>query len=196
MIFICLFSFKFRFFWALQNERLRLVLQEQRRQQMAALVRRVEPKLSALLRDKDEEIARAAKRTVELEELLRRLEGESQAWQRVAQESEAMVVSLNQSLEQAREMAFTCPNIGAEDAESCCEVAMENRDEEEGEEMKRRGESGGKQGMLCKACNSRSSCVLLLPCRHLCSCKACEAFLDYCPVCRTAKKASIEALIF
>ncbi|EXC16574.1 putative E3 ubiquitin-protein ligase MGRN1 [Morus notabilis] len=173
----------------LHNESLRLMLQEQRKQLMTTLIKKIEPKLLALLRDKDEEIALAAKRTMELEDLLRKLESENQAWQRVAQEKEAMVVSLNNSLEQAREMASFCPSNGAEDAESCCDFGMENRGEEE--------TRGGKQSvMVCKACNSRNSCVLLLPCRHLCSCKACEAFLDSCPVCRTPKKASIEALIF
>uniref|UniRef100_A0A2P2Q6C6 RING-type domain-containing protein n=1 Tax=Rhizophora mucronata TaxID=61149 RepID=A0A2P2Q6C6_RHIMU len=49
--------------------------------------------------------------------------------------------------------------------------------------------------MVCKCCNARSSCVLFIPCRHLCSCKACDAFLDSCPVCQTAKETSIEALM-
>uniref|UniRef100_A0A2P2Q3U0 RING-type domain-containing protein n=1 Tax=Rhizophora mucronata TaxID=61149 RepID=A0A2P2Q3U0_RHIMU len=52
-----------------------------------------------------------------------------------------------------------------------------------------------KKAMLCKGCNSRNSCVLFIPCRHLCSCKACEPFLDSCPVCQTAREATIEALI-
>ncbi|GLU02727.1 hypothetical protein SLE2022_199670 [Rubroshorea leprosula] len=177
-----------------QNERLRLLLQEQRKQQVGIMMKKIESKASALLRQKDEEIARAVNKTMELENLLKKLEMENQAWQRVAQENKAMVLSLNSTLEQLRENASHCYNNVAEDAESCCE---DNR-----EEVKTEEEGQGRRNttptttMVCKCCNSRSSCVLLLPCRHLCSCKDCEALLDSCPVCKTGKKASIEALIF
>ncbi|KAK6240752.1 hypothetical protein QQP08_007811 [Theobroma cacao] len=188
-----------------QNERLILLLQEQRKQQVAALVKRIESKAFLLLRQKDEEIAKATSKTMELQNLLKKLEMESQAWQRVAQENEVMVAALNNSLEQLREQASCCFN-GVDDAESCCEVngegieAEENRGfaglvvdrgQEEAEEERTRTPTI----MVCKCCNSRNSCVLFLPCRHLSSCKDCAAFLDSCPVCRTAKKASIEALI-
>lgn len=204
-----------------QNERLRLVLQEQRKQQLEVLLKKIEIKTSALLRQKDEEIAKATNRTMELEILLKKLEMESQVWQRIAQENEAMVFSLNNSLEQLKEKAFCCLDNGVEDAESCCDVEEEETGQtraktearnrvvgigfgagnnsynykgaaEETEQEQR----STKMVMVCKGCNSRDSCVLFLPCRHLCSCKACEAFLDSCPVCLTPKKASIEALIF
>lgn len=129
---------------------------------------------------------------MELEDFLRKLEAENQAWQRVAQENEAMVVSLNNTLEQYRERVSCCLINGADDAESCCD----NREEEEAESDGVDYEQIRMKMKVCKSCNSRSSCVLFLPCRHLCSCKACEAVLDCCPVCRTPKKASIEALIF
>ncbi|XVE48852.1 hypothetical protein DITRI_Ditri01bG0035100 [Diplodiscus trichospermus] len=198
-----------------QNERLKLLLQEHRKQQVAVLVKKIEPKASILLRQKDEEIARATNKTMELQNLLKKLEMESQTWQRVAQENEAMVVSLNNTLEQLREQASCCFNNGVDDAESCCEVNMggmeaeENRgtfagfvadhlQQEHDEERTRQmmtTTTTTTTTMVCKCCNSRSSCVLFLPCRHLCSCKHCAAFLDSCPVCRTVKKASIEALI-
>lgn len=181
----------------LQNERLRLVLQEQRKQQLAQLLKKIESKTLILLRQKDEEIAQAAKRTMELEDFLGRLEAENHAWQRVAQENEAMVVSLNNTLEHIKETAPPCVfNSGADDAESCCD----NDDgEQEGAGENRGGLCEVEQRnmmMVCKGCYCRSSCMLFLPCRHLCSCKACEGLLDSCPICRTAKKASIEALIF
>ncbi|KAH7518409.1 hypothetical protein FEM48_Zijuj09G0168500 [Ziziphus jujuba var. spinosa] len=188
-----------------QNERLRLILQEQRKQQITTMMKKVELKTQAILRQKDEEIARGASRVMQLEDLLRKLEMENEAWKRVARENEAMVVSLNNTLEQMRERASCCMvNKEAEDAESCCDIGNENRGGEK-EEEEEEGETGdsdmeGKglkmSMMVCRGCNSRSSCILFLPCRHLCSCKACEAFLDSCPVCRMPKKASIEALIF
>lgn len=173
----------------LQNERLRFVVQEQSKKDLAVLLKKIESRALVLLKQKDAEIAKATKRRMELENFLRRLEMENQAWQRVATEHEATIVSLHNTIERVRENAN-----GAEDAESCC---GDNIEEETGE-----GEVGvsgyGEQGkmMVCRSCNSRSSCILFLPCRHLCSCKACEAFLDSCPVCTTKKMGSIETLIF
>ncbi|KAJ6739263.1 BOI-RELATED E3 UBIQUITIN-PROTEIN LIGASE 2-RELATED [Salix koriyanagi] len=174
----------------LQNERLRLVLREQKRQQLSLLLKKVESKALPILKQKDEEIARAAKRTVELEDFLKRLEFENQTWQRMAQENEAKVTSLNNRIEQLREKASGCFNNGAEDAESCCDVIGE----EEGF-LDDADNTARKMVMVCRGCNSRNSCILFLPCRHLCSCKACDACLDACPVCQTPKKASIEALM-
>ncbi|CAL1388596.1 unnamed protein product [Linum trigynum] len=189
-----------------QNERLRLMLQEQRKQQLALLLKTIESKATVLLRQKDEEIARAAKRATELETFLRRLEMENQAWQRAAKENEAMAISLSHTLAQVRENSslmmmnnnnnnnmnggFGGGGEVADDAESCC---REKGDEEE-EGEKEETTSGG-YGVVCKSCNSRGACVLFLPCRHLCSCRACDGFLDRCPLCQTPKKASIEALM-
>ncbi|XP_065865080.1 probable BOI-related E3 ubiquitin-protein ligase 2 [Euphorbia lathyris] len=188
----------------LQNERLRLLMQEQRKQQIALLMKKIESKALPLLRKKDEEIAQAAKRTVELQDLLKRLEMENQVWQRAAHENEAMVVSLNNTIEQIREKAATyCFDNGAEDAESCCDVINREDDEQSNRVVGVVDDNNNltqekekkKLMMVCRGCNSRNSCILFLPCRHLCSCKPCEPFLDSCPVCLTGKKATLEALI-
>ncbi|KAF5727810.1 BOI-related E3 ubiquitin-protein ligase 2 [Tripterygium wilfordii] len=166
----------------LQNERLRLMLREQRKQQLGIVLKKIELTALPLLRQKDEELAQATKRAMELEDLLKRLEMENQAWQRIAQENEAMVASLNNTLVQ-----LTDNNGGkAEDAESCCDV-----DGEKKTEMNRENQTM----MVCRGCKSRNSCVLFLPCRHFCSCEACEPFLDSCPICNTVKNASIEVLL-
>ncbi|XWS40201.1 hypothetical protein CRYUN_Cryun18bG0120400 [Craigia yunnanensis] len=190
-----------------ENERLRLLLQEQRKQQVAVLVKKIESKASLLLRQKDEEILKATNKTMELQNLLKKFEMENLAWQRVAQENEAMVVSLNNTLEQLQEQASCCFNNGVDDAESCCEVNREGIETEEnrgfaglvaadhGQERDEERTRKLSTTMVCKCCNSRSTCVLFLPCRHLCSCKDCAAFLYSCPVCRTTKTASIEAFV-
>ncbi|XP_061342160.1 probable BOI-related E3 ubiquitin-protein ligase 3 [Gastrolobium bilobum] len=167
-----------------QNEKLRFMLQEQHKQQVAALLKIVESRSLYILKQKDEEIEQVARKMAELEDFLRRLEMENKEWKKVAQEKEAMVSWLNKTLEEMRERV-------ANDAESCC-------DERSGKELEEEGiaEYSGAQVMLCKSCHSRRSCFLFLPCRHLCSCKACDAFLEACPVCRMPKKASIETLIF
>lgn len=162
-----------------QNERLRIAMQEERKQQMAILVKKYEWRSEFLVKQKEEEIARAANRNVELENFLKRIEIENQTWQTVARENEAMIASLNSSIQRLRESAENA----ADDAESCCQNAVEDE-----KVMK-------KKMMICRCCNSRNSCVVMLPCRHLCSCKDCEVFLDSCPVCSMPKKATIEALI-
>ncbi|GMH17856.1 hypothetical protein Nepgr_019697 [Nepenthes gracilis] len=174
----------------LQLERLKLAVQEQRKQQLSSLLRNLEAKATILVRQKDEEIAQARKRTVDLEDLVRKMELENQMWQRVAAESEATIASLSNTLDRMRDKA--CRLSSADDAESCCvEGAGENR----GDEALETAQYEGGRNMICRICNSMNSCVLFLPCRHLCSCKACEAFLDACPVCKSVKKGSIEALI-
>ncbi|KAK4424045.1 putative BOI-related E3 ubiquitin-protein ligase 2 [Sesamum alatum] len=172
---------EFEHFINLQNERLRIAMQEQRKQQISVLVKKYESKTQFLLKQKEEEMAKASNRTMELQNFLKKLETESQTWQRIAKEKEAMVASLNSTIGRLRESAGNA----AEDAESCCK----NMEEEENTEKRIR------RKMVCKCCNSRESCVVMLPCRHLCSCKDCEVFLDSCPVCTTVKKATVEALI-
>ena len=167
------------------------MLQEQKRQQLGLLLKKLESKALPILKQKDEVIALAAKRTEELEEFLKKLEFENQTWQRMAQENEAMVISLNNTIEQLRENASGCFNNGEEDAESCCDVSGRA---EEGF-LDAADDIARKMVMVCKGCNSRNSCILFLPCRHLCSCEVCEAFLDSCPLCQTPKKASVEALM-
>ncbi|KAI3446266.1 hypothetical protein Pfo_002931 [Paulownia fortunei] len=164
-----------------QNEKLRMALQEQRKHQIALFMKKYESKIQFLIKQKEEEVAKAAKRTMELQDFLKRMEIENQTWQRVAKENEAMVASLNTTIERLRETAANA----AEDAESCC-LEEEQKTEKWEQETRK---------MICRCCNSRNSCVIMLPCRHLCSCKYCDALLDSCPVCKMVKKASIEALV-
>ncbi|XVE56193.1 hypothetical protein DITRI_Ditri03aG0218000 [Diplodiscus trichospermus] len=162
----------------LQNERLKSALREQRKRQMASLLKSMESKALYLIRRKEEELARATKKTMELEASLRKAEMESESWQRLAKANEAMVMDLSNTLQQVRESLVWVSNT-AEDAESlfCGSFDRDHQQEESNE-------------MACKHCNSRSSSVLFLPCRHLCSCKSCEAFLDSCPICKSVKEAS------
>ncbi|XP_022146109.1 probable BOI-related E3 ubiquitin-protein ligase 2 [Momordica charantia] len=169
-------------FIRLQSERFRLLLQQKRNQQIGVLLNQIETRTRVLFQQKDEEIARANNRRIELEQFLTRLQMENQERQRAVQENQAVVASLSHALEQIRERISSGAN---DDAESNNNVGGED------DAIDR-----GKKRMICRICNSRISCVLFLPCRHLCSCKPCESGLDFCPVCNATKKASIEAVIF
>ncbi|EYU37958.1 hypothetical protein MIMGU_mgv1a012591mg [Erythranthe guttata] len=167
-----------------QNEKLRLVLEEQRKRHTSLLLKKLEPKIQFLFRQKDEEIKTASYRTTELENFLRRIEFENQTWQRAAMENESTVKSLTGTIERLREAAANAASV--DDAGSCC---VEEEERENGENLERET----RKKMVCRRCNYGNSCVIMLPCRHLCSCIACAAVLDSCPVCRVR---SVHASIF
>lgn len=185
----------------MQSEKLRILLEEQRKQQVEELLKKVELNALYLLKQKDEEIAQATKSTTELKEFVRRLEVENQSWRKVAEEKEATVLSLHNTLEDMKERALY--HVATEDAESCCDDNMmktEAMKEETGENRMYRDGAGEveqirKRTMDCKCCHSQKSCFMFLPCRHLSSCKTCEPFLQVCPVCSMPKKSSMETLI-
>ncbi|KAL8142502.1 hypothetical protein V2J09_015534 [Rumex salicifolius] len=189
----------------LQNERLKLALRELRKQQLTSFVRKLELRVAMVIRQKDEEISKARNRLMDLQEYMKRMEMENLGWRRIAGENEAMIANLNATIEQLREKAAirlqqqkNSNNCDVEDAESCCDVSFEEegKTEEVAEETGERNSKRKKMMMVCKRCNYGDSSVLLLPCRHLCCCKACEAFLYACPVCNSAKEGSIDALFF
>ncbi|PPD77479.1 hypothetical protein GOBAR_DD25591 [Gossypium barbadense] len=132
-----------------QNERLRLLLEQQRNQQITMFLNKIESRALILLNQKDEEIQKAKNKLIELQNLLKKLEMDNQGWKKVAYEKEAMAMCLNNKLEVLKDRASRCFINGVDDAESYIFV----------------------------------------------QCKNCEALLDSCPVCKTAKKASIEALV-
>lgn len=163
-----------------QAGRLRYALQQQRTHQLGTILKSVESKVSSLIRQKEEDLARATRKTMELEVWLRKVELESEQCQRVAREKEAMVVDLSNSLEQIRGRLAMASNE-VPDAESfCCGSCDREQDQE------------SQKKMVCRGCHSRSPCIIFLPCRHLCSCKSCEACLVSCPVCKSVKQASME----
>ncbi|PON77176.1 E3 ubiquitin-protein ligase BOI [Parasponia andersonii] len=51
--------------------------------------------------------------------------------------------------------------------------------------------STGGYNRWCRNCGKEESCVLLLPCRHLCLCTVCGSSLHTCPICKSTKNASV-----
>lgn len=93
------------FGWWAQSRRLKWLLFQQRQQQEATLLRKIESRVQYLIQQKDQEIAQASQKTVELQTLVTKLETERREWQSPAEERQAMVVSLNNTLEQRMEDA-------------------------------------------------------------------------------------------
>ncbi|XP_062223209.1 probable BOI-related E3 ubiquitin-protein ligase 2 [Phragmites australis] len=179
-------------FIRIENERLRAGLEEARRRHIRAVVSAVEHATARRLRDAESELERALLRNAELEEKLRQMSAEGQAWQGVAKSHEAVAAGLRATLDKL--LQSPCAGEGAsaraegdgdaEDAQSCC--FEQDGDEASVERVRTRA---------CKSCGEADACVLLLPCRHLCLCGECEAAVDACPVCAASKNGSLHLLL-
>ncbi|KAL5055565.1 hypothetical protein RYX36_036247 [Vicia faba] len=168
-------------FLRIQNDKLKFMLEYQRERQEGA-VRRMEIYWQQILKRKDEEIAKGAKKKQELENILRSLENEKMKLKRVAEEKGAMAMDLHNKLKEGKKRIRML--VANNDAESCCGENEEAR----AKKHVRRGDTI----MCCPMCNTNSPGVLFLPCRHISSCKACEALLQACLICGVAKKGAIE----
>ncbi|RRT45910.1 hypothetical protein B296_00028900 [Ensete ventricosum] len=146
-----------------------------------ALLSAAEKSAAWRLREKEVEVEREARRRAELEDRVGRLRTESMAWQAKAMADQATAAALHAQLQQAV-AARPPPAAGgecgdpptAEDAESA--YVDPNRVEQE---------------VACRTCRWRRASMVLLPCRHLCLCDACDAAAELCPVCACARAGSV-----
>ncbi|XP_071725752.1 BOI-related E3 ubiquitin-protein ligase 1-like [Rutidosis leptorrhynchoides] len=177
------------------TERVRMDVEERRRRNSRRIIAAVEEGLSKRLIAKEEEVVKIAKLNFELEEKVKSLYVENQIWRELAQSNEATANALRNNLKQVLEQVVhddyrqpaACVDELAEDAESCCESnngekrVMENDD----------CTSGYNNNRMCKKCGYQESCVLLLPCRHLCLCTGCASSVNICPLCKSTKNISV-----
>ncbi|GFP84189.1 E3 ubiquitin-protein ligase boi [Phtheirospermum japonicum] len=134
------------------------------------------------LKEKEEQIERISKLNFVLEEKVKSLYAENQWWRDLAQTNEATANSLRVDLGQA--LARVGNERRAEDdVESCCGSSSEEEDCYSDRRRRR-----------CRMCGERESCVLMLPCRHLCLCDVCGSGsyqIQACPVCNSSMKATL-----
>ncbi|XP_076910943.1 E3 ubiquitin-protein ligase BOI-like [Bidens hawaiensis] len=160
------------YFLHFQNEKLKAILNEESRNREVMMMQSYESKMRSIMDAKDEVMNAAKMRRNELQNYLLMAEQEVDNWERKAMETEVMVTELHTKVKQAKARRH-------EDAESICHNG--------GEEQRVK--------MVCKVCHVRSTCMLLLPCRHLCCCRSCEGLVMFCPVCETVKNGSLEVFL-
>uniref|UniRef100_A0ACD5U9T3 Uncharacterized protein n=3 Tax=Avena sativa TaxID=4498 RepID=A0ACD5U9T3_AVESA len=174
-----------------ETERMRAGLELARRRHVRALVSAAERAAAGRLQAAEAALELARCRNATLAERLGQISAEGQAWIGVAKSHEAVVAGLRATLEQLLQSPCAAVAQGpdgagdAEDARSCCFETPADDGEA----------ASNKSRVPCKACVDGESCVLLLPCRHLCLCPACDATVDACPVCAGSKNASLHVLL-
>uniref|UniRef100_A0ACD5UQ57 Uncharacterized protein n=1 Tax=Avena sativa TaxID=4498 RepID=A0ACD5UQ57_AVESA len=174
-----------------ETERMRAGLELARRRHVRALVLAAERAAAGRLQAAEAALELARCRNATLSERLGQISAEGQAWIGVAKSHEAVVAGLRATLEQLLQSPCAAAAEGpagagdAEDARSCCFETPADDGEA----------ASNKSRAPCKACGDGESCVLLLPCRHLCLCPACDATVDTCPVCAARKNASLHVLL-
>lgn len=198
-------------FIAQHTEKVRQEMEERRKRYSRRIISAVEDGIVKRLRDKEEEIEKIGKLNWALEERVKSLFLENQIWRDLAQTNEATANALRTNLEQVlahvndeqqQNLAGAsdqAPGPAADlidDAQSCCGSNYEGRRSLEGEEgVKDKGEGECSSDRLCRKCGKVESCVLLLPCRHLCLCAVCGSSVHNCPVCNSVKNASLHVIM-
>ncbi|KAI3466920.1 hypothetical protein Pfo_023583 [Paulownia fortunei] len=189
------------------TKKIRLELEERQKQQAKLLVAAVGEGALKKLKEKEEQIQRMGKLNLVLQERVKSLYVENQLWRDLAQTNEATANSLRTNLEQVLAHVGgeerVSDGVGGraavgedeEDVESCCGSTDHGRVIEAGDAPDKVGDGNSYfSDRTCRSCGERESCVLLLPCRHLCLCNVCGSGsnqLQACPVCNSSMKATL-----
>lgn len=175
-------------YFNLQEEKILKGVMELRQRQTVSFLNAIEKGVSRKLHEKEIELENMNRKNKELMERIKQVTVEVQSWHYKAKYNESVVNFLRSNLQQAIAQGATNVKEGCGDSEVDDAASYTNVNHLGAVDI-----SGVmKKPINCRACKVREVSVLLLPCRHLCMCKECEAFIELCPVCSVMKTASVQ----
>lgn len=151
------------------------------------------------LKSKEEQILKMGQINRSLEEKVKSITVENEIWRELAETNEATANALRINLQHVLTELQQQQANGGNDGESQCGSNFEEDYHREVVVV----EDGGERKMnddecksrierrWCRRCWKEESCVLLMPCRHLCVCSLCVSFLNVCPVCNSVNSAAL-----
>ncbi|XP_071731686.1 BOI-related E3 ubiquitin-protein ligase 1-like [Rutidosis leptorrhynchoides] len=170
----------------LQEENIIKGIRELNQKHTASLLNALEKEVTKKLSEKDMEIANMNRRNMELGLKIKQVAMEAQAWHYRAKYNESVVNTLKNNLQQVIAQKPMQAKEGFGDSEVDDAASYTNVND-----LGNPNQTFSMKALNCRACNAKEVCVLLLPCRHLCLCKDCEAFMEICPVCQAARTESV-----
>lgn len=165
-------------------------MEEKRQRHYRALVGAAEESLTRRLREKEAEVDKATRRNAELEARAAQLAAEAQAWQARARAQELTAATLQAQLQQAMARPGCSNAHHPPERNDGAIAAGEAEDAESAYIDPDRVEVSA--GSNCRSCGKRAASVVLLPCRHLCLCRRCDAAAQACPLCLSFRSSSVE----
>lgn len=182
-----------------QKEQLSKGVRDMKQKHIASLLAAIEKGVSKKLREKEVEIENMNRKNRELAERIKQVAVEAQNWHYRAKYNESVVNVLKNNLQQAISQGVEQGKEGFGDSEvddAASYIDPTNLLTIHGAQVKSTGKKQGiEEHMICRACKAKEVSMLLMPCRHLCLCKDCDAFVNACPVCQLIKSASVQVYL-
>ncbi|KAI3726967.1 hypothetical protein L1987_66774 [Smallanthus sonchifolius] len=166
-------------------------IRELNQKHTALLLNTLEKEMTKKLNEKDVEIVNVNRRNMELGLKIKQVAIEAQSWHYRAKYNESVVNALKNNLQQVIAQKPVQGKEGYGDSEVDDAASYTNVNDALGNP----NQTFAMKPLICKACNGKEVCVLLLPCRHLCLCKDCEVLVENCPVCQTTRTESVHVFM-
>ncbi|KAJ6898204.1 BOI-related E3 ubiquitin-protein ligase 1 isoform X1 [Populus alba x Populus x berolinensis] len=184
----------------IQEEHLAKGVRDLKHRHISSLLSAMEKGVSKKLQEKDREIENINRKNKELIERIRQVAAEAQNWHYRAKYNESVVNVLKSNLQQAISQGADQGKEGfgdneIDDATSYIEPNKYLNFSGDPAKPLPWNYQGLKEHVTCRACKTREVSVLLMPCRHLCLCKECDALINVCPVCRLIKTNSFQVFL-
>uniref|UniRef100_A0A7N0V3X0 RING-type domain-containing protein n=1 Tax=Kalanchoe fedtschenkoi TaxID=63787 RepID=A0A7N0V3X0_KALFE len=159
-----------------QGGRMKRELQERSRRHNMELLQTLNHQASKLIKQKDDQLQQANQKNMELQANVNTVQTEVDAWKNRAMAGRAIVHNLHNEVEKA---------------------TKKKEKKGEGSSSKKMESSVGSNDHVvdparaCKVCTIRETCMILMPCRHMCCCRPCAHAVKLCPICGAANRQGL-----